>query len=269
MDILLELRGVNSSYKEFEVLKDVSLSIKRNTIFGLVGESGCGKSTLARVISGLQERQSGDIIFDGISFSSEQGLLFASREYKRRIIREGQIQMVFQNPQASLNPRHTIGRILSDALLFHKVTNRVHVREKCMEWVNRMELPDDTLTRYPSSFSGGQKQRIALARALCISPKLLIADEPTSALDVTVQKNMLSLIGELKEQMGLTILFISHDMGVIADICDEVAVMKTGYIEEISKKEDFFAKPKTEYGRQLLNSIPDLGRYSFTEKLSC
>ena len=121
-----------------------------------------------------------------------------------------------------------------------------------------MELPEDTLSRFPSSFSGGQKQRIALARALCVSPKFLIADEPTSALDVSVQLRMLQLIKELKREMGLTILFISHDMGVIYDICDEVAVMKDGKIEETGEKKTFFENPKTEYGKLLLDSVPIL-----------
>ncbi len=266
---LLEIRNIRASYKDFPALKDVSLKIKEHTVLGLVGESGSGKSTLAKVITGLLREDQGEILFEGESLMTghhtsghDKNGAFGKGMWKNRSrqtrIQRQKIQMVFQNPEGSLNPKHTIGTILSDAMLFHKITDRTHVKEACQEWVCRMELPEDTLERYPSSFSGGQKQRIALARALCVSPKLLIADEPTSALDVSVQQRILQLIKELKQEMGLTILFISHDMGVIYDICDEVAVMKDGRIEEIGEKADFFANPKTEYGKQLLDSVPKL-----------
>ena len=250
-DVLLEIRNIQASYKEYPALNNVSLDIKKNTVLGLVGESGSGKSTLAKVITGLLQADTGEVVFDG-------EMLYSKKKHLHRKQQCKQIQMVFQNPEGSLNPKHTIEKILSDAMLFHKVTDRVHVKEKCQEWVQRMELPEDTLSRFPSSFSGGQKQRIALARALCVSPKFLIADEPTSALDVSVQLRMLKLIKELKREMGLTILFISHDMGVIYDICDEVAVMKDGKFEETGEKEAFFANPKTEYGKLLLDSVPTL-----------
>ena len=250
-DVLLEIRNIQASYKEYPALNNVSLDIKKNTVLGLVGESGSGKSTLAKVITGLLQADTGEVVFDG-------EMLYSKKKHLHRKQQCKQIQMVFQNPEGSLNPKHTIEKILSDAMLFHKVTDRAHVKEKCQEWVQRMEFPEDTLSRFPSSFSGGQKQRIALARALCVSPKFLIADEPTSALDVSVQLRMLQLIKELKREMGLTILFISHDMGVIYDICDEVAVMKDGKIEETGEKEAFFANPKTEYGKLLLDSVPTL-----------
>ena len=185
------------------------------------------------MITGLLKEDDGKIFFEG-------ELLTRQNRFSQTRMQRQKIQMVFQNPEGSLNPKHTIGKILSDAMLFHKITDRAHVKEACQEWVRRMELPEDTLSRFPASFSGGQKQRIALARALCVSPKLLIADESTSALDVSVQQRILQLIKELKQEMGLTILFISHDMGVIYDICDEVAVMKDGKIEEAGEKEAFF-----------------------------
>ena len=250
-DVLLEIRNIQASYKEYPALNNVSLDIKKNTVLGLVGESGSGKSTLAKVITGLLQADTGEVVFDG-------EMLYSKKKHLHRKQQCKQIQMVFQNPEGSLNPKHTIEKILSDAMLFHKVTDRAHVKEKCQEWVQRMEFPEDTLSRFPSSFSGGQKQRIALARALCVSPKFLIADEPTSALDVSVQLRMLQLIKELKREMGLTILFISHDMGVIYDICDEVAVMKDGKIEETGEKKAFFENPKTEYGKLLLDSVPTL-----------
>lgn len=250
-DVLLEIRNIQASYKEYPALNNVSLDIKKNTVLGLVGESGSGKSTLAKVITGLLQADTGEVVFDG-------EMLYSKKKHLHRKQQCKQIQMVFQNPEGSLNPKHTIEKILSDAMLFHKVTDRALVKEKCQEWVQRMELPEDTLSRFPSSFSGGQKQRIALARALCVSPKFLIADEPTSALDVSVQLRMLQLIKELKREMGLTILFISHDMGVIYAICDEVAVMKDGKIEETGEKKAFFENPKTEYGKLLLDSVPTL-----------
>lgn len=250
-DVLLEIRNIQASYKEYPALNNVSLDIKKNTVLGLVGESGSGKSTLAKVITGLLQADTGEVVFDG-------EMLYSKKKHLHRKQQCKQIQMVFQNPEGSLNPKHTIEKILSDAMLFHKITDRAHVKKKCQEWVQRMELPEDTLSRFPSSFSGGQKQRIALARALCVSPKFLIADEPTSALDVSVQLRMLQLIKELKQEMGLTILFISHDMGVIYDICDEVAVMKDGKIEETGEKKAFFENPKTEYGKLLLDSVPTL-----------
>lgn len=247
MDTLLEIRNISASYKQYPALKNVSLTLKEHTVLGLVGESGSGKSTLAKVITGLLKEDSGQILFDG----AVPGRKRSRAECKN-------IQMVFQNPEGSLNPKHTIGRILSDAMLFHKITDAAHVKEKCNEWIRRMELPGDTLTRYPASFSGGQKQRIALARALCVSPRLLIADEPTSALDVSVQQNILQLMEALRKEMGLTILFISHDMGVIYSVCDEIAVMREGQIEETGEKEAFFACPKTQYGKLLLDSVPGL-----------
>ena len=240
-DVLLEIRNIQASYKEYPALNNVSLDIKKNTVLGLVGESGSGKSTLAKVITGLLQADTGEVVFDG-------EMLYSKKKHLHRKQQCKQIQMVFQNPEGSLNPKHTIEKILSDAMLFHKITDRAHVKEKCQEWVQRMDLPEDTLSRFPSSFSGGQMQRIAL----------LIADEPTSALDVSVQLRMLQLIKELKREMGLTILFISHDMGVIYDICDEVAVMKDGKIEETGEKKTFFENPKTEYGKLLLDSVPTL-----------
>lgn len=247
MSAVLELKHICASYKEQPVLKDVSLELREHTTIGLVGESGSGKSTLAKVITGLLEPDSGELFLDGCPLGRRR------RKEDRR-----KIQMVFQNPEGSFNPKHTIGRILSDAMLVHGITDSTHVNALCQEWVKRMQLPEDTLKRYPRSFSGGQKQRIALARALCVRPELLIADEPTSALDVSVQLRMLELIKELREEMGLTILFISHDMGVIHSISDEVAVMKSGKIVETGDKTSFFAGPKTEYGTMLLDSVPVL-----------
>lgn len=251
MDQVMELRHIHASYDGGFALRDINLSLERYRILGLVGESGSGKSTIARVAAGLLRPDQGEVLLEG-SVIAGGGAKKRTRETCRNI------QMVFQNPDASLNPKYTIGHILSDAMLFHHIADRAHVKEKCQEWVQLLHLPENTLERYPKSFSGGQKQRIALARAICVQPKVLIADEPTSALDVSVQLEILNLIGELRQELNLTILFISHDLGVVHYLCDDVAVMKQGELLERGTKADFFARPQTSYGRQLLDAVPGL-----------
>ena len=248
MENLLQLTGIRASYEGQEVLHGIDLNLPRHRILGLVGESGSGKSTLARVITGLLPADAGEMIFAGEPLGVNR-----PRELRRRM------QMVFQNPEGSLNPRHTIGRTLTDAMCFHGVP-RGEARERAAGWMRRMELPEDSLERYPSAFSGGQKQRIALARALAVEPELLIADEPTSALDVSVQLAMLERMKQLQEETGLTVLFISHDLGVIAHICDEVAVMRRGEIVERAETTAFFRAPQTAYGRELLDAVPAVKR---------
>lgn len=255
MDQVMELKNISASYDGMQVLHGVDLKLNRYKTLGLVGESGSGKSTIARVITGALKPEKGEVLLDGQVIAS-------SANWKRRRPKElcKKIQMVFQNPEASLNPNYTIGHILSDAMLFHQVCERSKVKEACQEWIRLMALPEDTLKRYPKSFSGGQKQRIALARALCVQPEILIADEPTSALDVSVQLEILKLIEKLKKELNLTILFISHDLGVIHYLCDEVAVMKQGQVMECGTKEEIFAHPKTEYSRELLAAVPKIVR---------
>lgn len=245
MSALLEVKNIYVSYGDRQILKDVSIDLKKNEILGLVGESGSGKSTTARVITGLITPDSGSICLSGKELSRRR-----DRETCRRL------QMVFQNPDSSLNPKYRIGDILYDAMHFHfKDMSRAEIKRKCTELIQGLELPEDTLERYPKSLSGGQKQRIALARALSVEPEILIADEPTSSLDVTVQLRLLELIKKIQRERGLTILFISHDLGVINYLCDSVALMKNGEIVEHADKETFFRSPATEYGRELLVSV--------------
>ncbi len=245
METLLELRQIRTSYAGQPVLQGVDLTLCRHQILGLVGESGSGKSTTARVIAGLLPPDAGQLLWAGEELTPHRSLAARRR-----------IQMVFQNPEGSLNPKHTVGKTLADAMLFHHLADRSTVKERCRELIRRMELPEDTLERYPRSFSGGQKQRIALARALSVEPELLIADEPTSALDVSVQLRMLELIRQLQAERELTILFISHDLGVIRYLCDTVAVMQDGRIWESEGQAEFFRSPRTAYGAQLLDSVP-------------
>ena len=244
MDHMLELRDICAYYGDKQVLFDVDLVIGKHRTLGLVGESGSGKSTLARVVTGLLKKSTGTVVFDG----EVQGAKRSAEFYRR-------VQMVFQNPDASLNPKHRIGTILTDGTVIQGVS-RADAMVRCKELIARMDLPEDTLERYPRSFSGGQKQRIALARALCTDPDFVILDEPTSALDVSVQRRMLDLIKEIREERGLTILFISHDLGVIRDICDDIAVLRHGVLQETGESAAFFASPKTDYGRVLLKAVP-------------
>ena len=245
MKNILNVKNIYASIGGKQILKNVSFDISENEILGLVGGSGSGKSTAAKVITGLLKPDSGSIELYGRKLSGKR-----SREEC------GSIQMVFQNPESSLNPKYKIGKILADAMSFQLRLSREETAKRSADLIRRMELPEDTLYRYPGSFSGGQKQRIALARALSVEPDLIIADEPTSSLDVSIQLRMLDLIKEIKEERGLSILFISHDLGVINYLCDRVAVMKDGRIIETGDRGSFFEAPKTEYGRELLSSVP-------------
>ena len=245
MEALFEMRDVHVGYGETEVLRGVDLRLPRQGSLGLVGESGCGKSTLARTAAGLLRPWAGDLLWNGAPFGGRR-----DRSALRRV------QMVFQDPEGSLNPRHTAGQAIMDAMRFHGMATREDAREKCLALLRRVELPERVLERYPRDLSGGQKQRVALARALAVEPELLIADEPTSALDVSVQRSMLDLIRGLRAERGLTLLFISHDLGVVRYVCDSVAVMREGRILESGPATDFFRNPATEYGRQLLDSVP-------------
>ena len=244
MDRILEIRNLCAFYGDHQALFDVSLDLERHHALGLVGESGSGKSTLARAVTGLLRDCTGEIRFEGELQSGRRSAQFCRK-----------VQMVFQNPDASLNPKHRIGTILTDGMVVQGIP-RKQAMDACRELIARMELPTDTLERYPRSFSGGQKQRIALARALCTEPELLILDEPTSALDVSVQRKMLELINEIRRERDLTVLFISHDLGVIHAVCDDIAVLKGGRLQETGSCSAFFASPQTEYGRELLSAVP-------------
>ncbi len=244
----LRIEQLQVRYGGFTALHDLTLHVPANTTLGLVGESGSGKSTLARAVAGLIVPAEGRMTLGGRALNKRR-----SREQRK------QIQMIFQNPDASLNPRHSVRGILSEALLFHKLTRgRSQTEQRCRELLEQVRLPADSLDKYPHEFSGGQRQRIAIARALSVEPELLIADEPTSALDVSVQRDVLELFLEIKERLKLTVLFISHDLGVIHAVSDTVAVMRQGELMEFAPKEQFFARPETEYGRRLLAAVPKM-----------
>ncbi|KQW67357.1 MULTISPECIES: ABC transporter ATP-binding protein [unclassified Ensifer] len=234
----------------FKAVKGVSFDVRRGEIFGLVGESGCGKTTVANSIAGLVTQSSGTIDFQGTA-------LGARRE---KSVRQS-LQMVFQDPYSALNPRLRINSAIAEPILFYKLaSNAQEARQDARTLLEAVGLPADAGSRFSHAFSGGQRQRIAIARALGPRPSLLICDEPTSALDVSVQAQLLNLLKDLRDLAGLSMLFISHDLAVIRQMCDRVAVMKSGQIVELADTETLFTAPQHEYTRELLRLAPSLER---------
>lgn len=233
-------------------VRSVELDIHQGETLGIVGESGCGKSTLARMLVGLDHPTGGDIRLDGQSLSA-----FAAKD-KTALAR--QIQYVFQDPVSSLNPRKTIRTIL-EAPMIHLLGLGKAEREKRMdELMDAVNLRPEFLSRYPHEFSGGQAQRIGIARALAAKPRILVLDEPVSALDVSVQAQVLNLLADLKEELGLTYVFISHDLSVVESISDRVAVMYFGRVVETASADALFRAPRHPYTRLLFNSVPLPGK---------
>jgi len=232
-----------------QATEDVNLSIKQGETFGLVGESGSGKSTIARMVAGLQAPDSGSIKFDGTE-------LINNPDHKAVQLARLQIQMVFQNPYSSLNGRMKINDIIGEPILFHRLTPVNEVSQIVGDLLDHVGLGRQAGRKYPHEFSGGQRQRISIARALASRPRLLICDEPTSALDVSVQAQILNLLKDLQDQLGLTMLFISHDLPVIRQMCDRVAIMRRGKILETAESETFFEHPQDPYSRELLDLMP-------------
>jgi oligopeptide/dipeptide ABC transporter ATP-binding protein len=227
----------------------VSLSIAKGATLGLVGESGCGKSTLGRTLMRLEDPTAGRVLFEG------SDLAHASKSELFRLRRD--IQMIFQDPYSSLNPRMTVGEIVREPLLVHRAGTRAEQTERVRHLLDTVGLTGDMVDRYPHEFSGGQRQRIGIARALALSPKLVVADEPVSALDVSVRSQVLNLMVRLQQDMGLTYLFISHDLSVVEHVSDSVAIMYLGRIVEQGPVDDIFERPAHPYTRALIAAIPD------------
>jgi len=226
----------------------VSFELQPGETLGLVGESGCGKSTLGRSILRLNEPAGGSIRLQG------EELVGRSRRDLQPLRRR--VQMVFQDPSASLDPRWTVGRLLAEPLEIHGIGNRRDRAERVRKLLAQVGLPVDAAQRYPHEFSGGQRQRIGIARALALDPKILVADEAVSALDVSVQAQVLRLLEDLKQRLGLSMLFITHDLRVAAQICDRIAVMQKGEIVELKSAAALFAAPEHPYTRELLAAVP-------------
>ena len=243
------MKGIFGKTKKYTMaVNNVSFDVYPGETLGLVGESGCGKSTLARTLLRLIQPMEGDVIFDGDNLTN-----LALRSQKLRSLRR-QMQIVFQNPYNSLNPRINIGKAIAEPLVVHKVKG--DRRKKVAELLERVGLNPEMQNRYPHEFSGGQRQRVCIARALALEPQFIICDESVSALDVSVQAQVLNLLKELQAEMGLTYVFISHDLSVVKFMSDRIIVMNQGKIEEIGTSEAIYRHPQTEYTRKLISSIP-------------
>ena len=251
-EVLLEVSNLTKHFGETPVVSDVSFSVKSSETLGIVGESGSGKTTLVRCILRAIDPDSGTILYNSqngwreIHVLTNVDLIPLRRE----------IQMVFQDPFSSLNPRMTISEILEEPLIIHGVGDKSSRRKLVLEMLAKVQLSKDTLTRFPHAFSGGQRQRIGIARALMLRPKLVVCDESVSALDVSVQAQVINLLEDLQEELGLTYIFVAHDLSVIRHICDRVLVMRHGRVVEQGLVENVFSDPKEDYTKLLLSAIP-------------
>lgn len=255
----LQRRGLfpwDRSY--FTAVEDVSFDIQTGEVFGVVGESGSGKSTVARMMAGLYSVDGGTITFDGQVVSDLRNKEVIN-EYRKNI------QMIFQDPYSSLNPRMRVDDIVAEPIRHHRLMRNTHISRRVDELLDQVGLGTEAGRKYPHEFSGGQRQRISIARALATQPRFLICDEPTSALDVSIQAQILNILKDLQEHLGLTMLFISHDLPVIRQMCDRVAVMKNGRLVEIQETTGLFNQPQTDYTQELLKLMPKLDDLSTDE----
>jgi peptide/nickel transport system ATP-binding protein len=229
-------------------VEDVSFSVAAGETLGIVGESGCGKTTTARMIVRLLEPTAGQILFEGHDITHLR--TGAMRPLRR------DVQMIFQDPYSSLNPRHTVGAIVGAPLRLQKVKTDKGVKESVQELLELVGLNPEHYNRYPHEFSGGQRQRIGIARTLALRPKLIVADEPVSALDVSIQAQVINLLGDLQGELGLTYVIIAHDLSVIRHVCNRVAVMYLGNLVELADRDDLYARPRHPYTVALLSAVP-------------
>jgi len=258
-DMLLEVRdlkkyfGIKGGLLRKDVgavraVDDIDLLVRKGETLGLVGESGCGKTTLGRVILRLTDTTEGEIFFE------DANLLALKKDEMRKMRRN--MQIVFQDPYSSLDPRMTVKKIIGEPMVIHKLTQGRELEKRVLELLEKVGLNPDHLNRFPHEFSGGQRQRIGVARAMALNPKFVVLDEPTSSLDVSVQAKILNLLKELQQELGLTYLFISHDLSVIKHMSDRIAVMYVGKIVEVAEKDDLFKEQLHPYTQALFSAVP-------------
>ena len=257
-DYLLNVENLSQQFKSgrgkkkliVKAVDDVSFGVKPAETFGLVGESGCGKTTTGRTIIRLYDPKSGKVTFNGREISGKM------TNNLRRYLTDN-IAMIFQDPVESLNPRMTVEEIIGEGLRVRGEKDSAKVREAVVDVLRKVGLNEDHASRYPHEFSGGQRQRIGIARAIIVRPKMIIADEPVSALDVSIQAQVINLLNDLKEQMGLTILFIAHNLSVVKYFSNRVGVMYYGKLVEVARGDDLYKNPLHPYTRALLSAIPE------------
>jgi len=233
---------------DVKAVDDVSFTIYKGETLGLVGETGCGKTTVGRTVIRLYDPTAGQILFDGVDITRLRGE--SLRHMRRRM------QMIFQDPYASLNPRMTVGAILSEPLVVHRVAQGKERRKRVEELLDLVGFSSYFINRYPHEFSGGQRQRIGIARALALNPDLIICDEPISSLDVSIQAQVVNLLEELQDRLGLTYLFIAHDLSMVRHISDRIAVMYLGKIVELADRDEIYLNPLHPYTQALMSAVP-------------
>lgn len=255
MTMLIEARALTKHFrigknKTVHAVDDVSLHVDKQEILGLVGESGSGKSTFGKTLVGLHEKTSGEVLYKGEKLPSK----YRPKDFQKFA---SSIQMIFQDPYSSLNPRMTVGEIIGEGLRLHSQLGSEQIRESVASWLIKVGLLPDHMSRYPHEFSGGQRQRIGIARALIMEPDFVVCDEPISALDVSVQAQVVNLLDELKSSLGLTLLFIAHDLSMVRYVSDRMAVMYLGTLVEIGASDEVFFDPKHPYTSLLIASNPE------------
>lgn len=277
--------GMGKNKKYVQAVDDVSFAINKGETLGLVGESGCGKTTTGRTLLRLYEPTKGRILYDGetlfdsgnVPLYNEDGTpvldesgkpKFGKKTAVNMLPYRRKMQIVFQDPYASLDPRMTVGDIVGEAIDIHKLaSSKADRRERIIKMLERVGLNSEHANRYPHEFSGGQRQRVGIARALAVKPKLIVCDEPVSALDVSIQAQVLNLLDELKEQFGLTYLFIAHGLNVVKHVSDRVGVMYLGKMMEIAPKQALYADPLSPYTQALLSAIPSVDPAAKRERI--
>lgn len=242
---------IHAAPKSVKAVDDVSFNVFKGETFSLVGESGCGKSTTGRCLIGLIPATSGEVMYNGKDVTKLNN--------KERRLMTSELQMIFQDPYSSLDPRMTVGSIIEEPLLIHKICKSKQERmERAMDMLKKVGLREDQYYRYPHEFSGGQKQRIGIARALILKPKLIVCDEPVSALDVSIQSQVLNLLSEMKKELDITYVFISHNMSVVRYISDRIGVMYLGHLVEVASTGELYSNPLHPYTQALLSAVPEI-----------